>query len=423
MRNAIFMKNTRIAKPLLAVLLAVLLTAGLFPVAARADDGNGYTVFVSFEGYTLGYGFFVEPTAVTVPAGATVMDAALALLYELGLDYELTEWGGIDRIHGIHPSAPPNPPEFITIELEAGPSDGSLGAFDYSEYAGWMFTVNHTMPPVGADALEVSNGDVIRWQFSVEGWGGDLGLGEDRGFWTQPPYEHADKTYLVRALFVGDISDEDKAAALEVIIDPLATEEAVEVMLGVLAVDDPYAYGEYDETDDADDYATDEDTTADALAWTNPFTDVTCCDWFYSYVGYVFENGIMTGAAPDRFAPEASLSRAMAFTIIWRLEGSPDAGAARVFGDVAAGRWYFDAVGWAYENGLLGAYLSDDLFAPAQSITAEQLAAALDAYAVLVGFDDADAVAQIFDAVAPGTVTRAQAAAILVQFIQLVQVL
>ena len=42
--------------------------------------------------------------------------------------------------------------------------------------SGWMFTVNNQDPGLGADSVSVKDGDVIRWQFSVYGYGADIGF-------------------------------------------------------------------------------------------------------------------------------------------------------------------------------------------------------------------------------------------------------
>jgi len=221
---------------LLALLLTLVMAIGLMATPAIAEeDTTEYTVFISIEGFNLGHGFYVEPTAISIPAGSTAMDATRVLLEGAGLEYSPTPWGGIGRIYGIHPGVAPNPPSYITIEMEDGPADGSLGSDDYTPgFSGWMFSINHYSAPVGADDLVLSDGDVIRWQFTVEGWGADLGLGEDRGAFGEPLYNRADKTALIRALFADGVSGEAIEAALAIIIDPLATQEEVTSALTTL---------------------------------------------------------------------------------------------------------------------------------------------------------------------------------------------
>jgi LysM repeat protein len=200
----------------------MVLTFALIPTRAYAAGNGDYEVFIGFEGYNLGHGFYVEPTAITVPAGASLLDATVALFEKLGLDFEINDWGMLDRIHGIHPGGLPNPPPYVSVVLEPGPTDGSIGSFDYSAESGWVNSVNHMMPDVGAADFILSDGDVIRWQFSVEGWGADLGLGPAQGFWMDPPYIHADKTGLIRSLFADGLTAEQRAETLAIIIDPLA---------------------------------------------------------------------------------------------------------------------------------------------------------------------------------------------------------
>ena len=205
-------------------LFAMFITIFVFCGCTSVDDEYSHiTVFVSFEGYNLGHGFYIEPTAITLPPGSSAMDATSALLYQHGFEYSTT-WG-LDRIQNIHPGTAPNPPAYIITDLTTGMGDGSLGSFDYAEAGGWIVTINHFMPQVGADEYELSAYDVIRWQFSVENWGADLGLSEDRGFWTNALYYHADKTQLIRAISAAN--PEMRQQALAVIIDPLATAEEV----------------------------------------------------------------------------------------------------------------------------------------------------------------------------------------------------
>jgi hypothetical protein len=117
------------------------------------------------------------------------------------------------------------------VTLGSGRNDGSIGEGDYSPTSGWMITVNHEMLQVGADEFSLRDGDVIRWQFTVQGLGADLGI---PGFGFTPLYTHADKTTLIRALFAPNVSTQARQAALDVIINPLATEADVAEALGAL---------------------------------------------------------------------------------------------------------------------------------------------------------------------------------------------
>lgn len=181
--------------------------------------------------------------------------------------------------------------------------------------------------------------------------------------------------------------------------------------------------------------------------WENPFTDVAGDSWYYDAVRYISENDLMSGYG---FAPNDSFSRAQLAQVLYNLEDRP-AAADGAFTDVPAGAWYADAVNWASANGFVTGY-GGGLFGPDDSITREQLAAALYRYAqpkgggsigdILPDFTDASDISDW--AVEPmrwcvmngilegrggnildpkGYSTRAEAAAILMRFCESVDVL
>ena len=117
-----------------------------------------------------------------------------------------------------------------------------------------------------------------------------------------------------------------------------------------------------------------------------PFPDVTEGDWFYDAVRYAYENGLMDGVGDNLFAPNSDTTRAQLVTILYRLEGQPAPSGDSGFSDVAAGTWYTDAVAWAAENGIVNG-VSETEFAPGKDITREQLATILFRYAEAKGYD------------------------------------
>lgn len=121
-------------------------------------------------------------------------------------------------------------------------------------------------------------------------------------------------------------------------------------------------------------------------AWDNPFSDVSESDWFYSAVEYVCEHSLMTGTSEDTFAPDTVTSRAMAVTILWRLEGSPVVNYAMDFDDAAEDQWYSEAVRWAASTGIAGGY-GNGRFGTNDPITREQLASILYRFAQKQGHD------------------------------------
>ena len=109
------------------------------------------------------------------------------------------------------------------------------------------------------------------------------------------------------------------------------------------------------------------------------FTDVDETDWFYEAVGYVADRGLMRGVDETTFGPAAALSRAMLVTILYRLEGEPEVRAKDPFTDVEDGRWYTDAVAWAAENRIVNGY-GGGVFGANDDLTREQFAAILYRY-------------------------------------------
>lgn len=158
-----------------------------------------------------------------------------------------------------------------------------------------------------------------------------------------------------------------------------------------------------------------------------PFTDVTAGDWFYDEVAYVYAEGLMEGVSDTSFAPDATMSRAMVWTILARIDGQTITGAA----------WADSARTWALAEGV------SDGTDPSGNITREQFVTMLWRYAgepassySLEVFTDAEGVSDwaaaamawavengIIDgvsdtAIAPqATATRAQCAAMLMRFV------
>jgi hypothetical protein len=191
----------------------------------------------------------------------------------------------------------------------------------------------------------------------------------------------------------------------------------------------------------------------DDTPWQNPFTDVTETDWFYEFVQFVnsYDPTLMNGTSATLFSPGSPMSRAMLVTVLWRLEGSPlPSGLTRTdlgeFDDVASDAYYYLAVKWAAQNGIVNG-VGGGRFAPESSISRQDIAVIFHRFAqfkastmlpgaVLDSYTDApDISAYALDAMkwanaaqlitgrtattlAPlNTATRAEVAKILTQFV------
>ena len=183
---------------------------------------------------------------------------------------------------------------------------------------------------------------------------------------------------------------------------------------------DPVRPGKPDEDDD------------DMPELTEPFIDVNENDWFYDAVVYVYNEGMMSGIEADVFSPDGSMTRAMFWTVLARIDGADTSGGLE---------WYSAAQKWAISEGV------SDGTEPNALITREQLATMLWRYAgepegnsTLDGFTDSGSVSYwAYDALvwavengivtgmgdgilAPqGTATRAQAATMFMRYMSVVK--
>lgn len=115
------------------------------------------------------------------------------------------------------------------------------------------------------------------------------------------------------------------------------------------------------------------------------FADVPASAWYYDAVEYVYENGLMSGVSSGWFAPNDTLTRAMLVQTLYAMEGRPAAASAG-FADVASGDWYASAVNWAAANGVVSG-VSETGFGPNNALTREQLALILYRFAQYKGYD------------------------------------
>ncbi|MEE0793997.1 MAG: S-layer homology domain-containing protein [Oscillospiraceae bacterium] len=74
-----------------------------------------------------------------------------------------------------------------------------------------------------------------------------------------------------------------------------------------------------------------------------PFYDVAASAWYYDAVKYVYDKGLMDGVDTHEFAPNATLTRAMVWTILARAEGVDTTGGST---------WYAKAQEWVVAKGV-----------------------------------------------------------------------
>ena len=86
------------------------------------------------------------------------------------------------------------------------------------------------------------------------------------------------------------------------------------------------------------------------------YTDVPAGAAYAEAVNYCKANNLMTGTSDTTFNPDGTLTRAMMVTVLHRLAGKPAAASTASFTDVAAGKWYTDAIAWANSKGIVLGY-------------------------------------------------------------------
>ena len=261
-------------KRILTWLLALVMVFSMLPTTALATDepeGGEFRVVISMEGLTLGQGFYVEPRIYTLDKinelvakdgfgpytedDLTAGIATLAMLIDNELEYTMTgtwESGAyLQKVRDID-SGEIDIPAIITEnggpsnEENDGNDDDYLGEFDYDSMAGWMITVNHGLTNVGcADFILKSGitgsgyGDgyqnygntyVIRWQFTLYGYGMDLGFGG----WGGAGYFNAANKDMLYTQYALSTDAKAKAAALSVMENLTATQGEVDTALATL---------------------------------------------------------------------------------------------------------------------------------------------------------------------------------------------
>ena len=112
-----------------------------------------------------------------------------------------------------------------------------------------------------------------------------------------------------------------------------------------------------------------ETQTKKILHASEKFTDISKDAWYYEAVEYAYQNGLFGGMSESTFEPETAMSRAMLVTVLWRMEEEPKEG-RNIFTDVPGGQWYTESVAWAAKNEIVNG-VGGGRFAPDDNITRE----------------------------------------------------
>lgn len=116
-----------------------------------------------------------------------------------------------------------------------------------------------------------------------------------------------------------------------------------------------------------------------------PFVDVTEDKWYYDAVAYVYQQGIMVGMSETTFEPNTTVNRAQVVQMLYNLEGQPQVSGDSGFSDIRDDQWYAKAVAWASANDVVAGY-EDGTFRPTRAVTREEFAQILYNYAKCKGY-------------------------------------
>ncbi len=234
-------------KKILSMILVLVMTVSGATVATKnTEAASTGTVTVTVEKMSIGQGFLIAPTQIAIYTGDTVATVFERLMTQTSKNYALTTTGYLAKIAGAD-TRQINIPDEIASKMSVytytdlnehtkqpqifsiakpnnvtntGNKDEYLGTDDYSEMSGWVFTKNNVAYFSNAEIdkdnidysnpdiyniyqsmrqVKVNNGDVIRYQFSVYGFGADVGIDNAKltGIARVPL---ADKTQLLKGI-------------------------------------------------------------------------------------------------------------------------------------------------------------------------------------------------------------------------------
>ncbi|MCK9478584.1 MAG: S-layer homology domain-containing protein [Firmicutes bacterium] len=172
---------------------------------AQPEDVIGSCVW-SFEAFTIGCGYIIAPQRVDIIEGENAGMMLDRIIKQAGFDYEKTGTLAsnfylsaiIDAENQLNLT--PQIPEVLEIHLQNDMNyydptefmEGRLGEFDFSNGSGWMYSLNNIFPNVGFADSYLSDGDVVRVQYTLaygmdNGGYGSLGAGDEESMYFKMP--------------------------------------------------------------------------------------------------------------------------------------------------------------------------------------------------------------------------------------------
>ena len=219
-------------KRIISFICVFALALSMMVMPANTQAAATKSVYFTVEKLTIGQGLLVEPMKVEVGDKDTVADVFVKAMKKKNLQFEAGDLSNISNFYLTNiknaDSGKINIPEAISkmpqYDYDWGggysgtyyaPSndknDGNtkapdLGSYAYNPMSGWLFGVNNAGLSVGAGSMATKDGDIIRCQFSVFGYGADIGIGYEGEGATYPNIKLASKDALIKKL--ADVSED-----------------------------------------------------------------------------------------------------------------------------------------------------------------------------------------------------------------------
>ncbi len=215
----------QVTKKIMTALLSIVMVFSVITVSPT-NAATAKTVTFTIERLTIGQGFYIEPLQVEVQDGDTAKTVFDKVIQSIGGTYTASSEYGfyLQSINGADTGIVNIPQEISLMpeykysytddegaiyefgykaptntENDGNSAKPALGEGAYNAMSGWMFTINNASAIASADQIKVSDGDVIRLQFSVYGYGADLGY-DTESYTGIPKQSMANKDSLIKEI-------------------------------------------------------------------------------------------------------------------------------------------------------------------------------------------------------------------------------
>lgn len=262
----------------------------------------------------------------------------------------------------------------------------TLAEFDKGSHSGWLYQVNGKSSDVAMTTYTLKNNDDILWYYTTD-WTKDptSGSSVSGGSSSDAATPEAPKVTIEK--------DSGGTSVAKVELPKGSTSAVATIPTARLGEGNVLVIVKADGTEEVIKKSLVEGENAYALVTadctvklvdnTKAFSD-TAGHWAENSIAFASSHELFQGTSANTFSPDATMSRAMLATVLYRLEGVAASGNSP-FEDVAENMWYTDAVAWASQENIVSGTGSG--FAPDRAVSRQELVTMLYRYAKSVGMD------------------------------------